>query len=346
MAKIVSCVVALLLTSGCGSLPHTAPSTAEFMVHFGPESSKKLIVFVHGVYSNPVSAWTNRSGVSWPDLIKGDEKFHDYAIATYRYDTPGFSRTSTIEEIAVRMLRQIEDTGVFEKFNEVYFIAHSMGGLVVKRVLVELNRPAQIDKLRKVKAALLIAVPTQGSNSAELASFLSVNPQIANMKPADLNVFLQGLENQWQNLMRDRQASPFPRSFCAYETKPTYGTVIVSRVYTATYCDQNQFPVDDNHLEIVKPVSRASTIYDWARARILETSILAQGPRLQFALWKTPYNYKSGLLIEGVEWKDQYREYDFMVKNTSKTEKVTDLRLHYVLPWPVIAIEMDCSRGV
>ncbi len=297
MAKIVFCVVALLLTTGCGALTNTATSTAEFSVLFGPQSSKRLIVFVHGVYSDPANAWTNRSGVSWPDLIKGDEKFQDYVVATYHYDTPGFSRTSTIEEIAVRMSRQIEDKGVFERFNEVYFIAHSMGGLLVKRVLVELNRPAQIEKLRKVKAALFIAVPTQGSNPAELASFLSANPQIANMKPVDLNAFLQGLENQWQNLMRDRQASPFPRSFCAYETKPTYGTVIVSRVYAATYCDQNQFPVDENHLDIVKPVSRASTIYDWVRARILAASILAQGPRLQFALWKTPHNYKSGLLI-------------------------------------------------
>ncbi len=197
-------------------------------------------------------------------------------MATYRYDTPRLSRTSTIEEISVRMLQQIGDKGIFENFNEVYFIAHSMGGLVVKRVLVELNRPAQVDKLRKVKAALFIAAPTQGSNSAELASFLSANPQIANMKRADLNVFLQGLENQWQNLMRDRQASLFPRSFCAYETKPTYGTVVVSRVYAASHCDQTPFPVDENHIDIVKPAGRDGAIYDWARARILETSILTQ----------------------------------------------------------------------
>lgn len=129
MAKIASCVVALLLTTGCGSLTNTAPSTAEFLVLFGQESSRKLIVFVHGVYSDPANAWTNRSGISWPDQIKGDGKFQDYAVATYRYDTPRFSRTSTIEEIAVRMLRQIEDKGVFEEFNEVYFIAHSMGAL-------------------------------------------------------------------------------------------------------------------------------------------------------------------------------------------------------------------------
>lgn len=345
MAKIVSCIVALTIITGCGSLTHAAPSIAEFSVLFGPESSKNLIVFVHGFDSDPTSAWTNRSGVSWPDLIKDDEKFRDYTVATYRYDTPLFSRTSTIEEIAVRMLRQIEDKGVFEKYNEIYFIVHSMGGLVVKRVLVDLHRPTQIDMLRKVKAVLFIATPAQGSNLADLAAYLSVNPQVANMKPADFNAFLQGLEDQWQNLMRERQTPPFPRSFCAYETKPTYGTVTVSRVYAATYCDQNPFPVDENHADIVKPASRDSAIYDWTRARILETSILAQGPRLKFSMWKAPYIYKSGLTVEGVEWKEQYREYDFTVKNTSKTEGITDLRLRYVLPWAVIVSRLTSQQG-
>lgn len=345
MAKIAYCVVALLLITGCGALTPSAPAIAKFSVLFGSESSRKIIIFVHGYDSGPTSAWTNRSGVSWPELIKDDAKFHDYTVATYRYDTPVFHLTSTIEEIAVRMLRQIEDENIFEKYNEVYFIGHSMGGLVTKRVLVDLHRPTQIDKLRKVKAVLFIATPAQGSNIAELASYLSANPQIANMKPADLNAFLQGLEDQWQDLMRERSVPTFPRSFCAYETKPTYGTVTVSRVYAATYCDQNPFPVDENHADIVKPASRDSAIYDWARARILETSILAEGPRLKFSIWKAPYTYTSGLTVEGVEWKEQYREYDFTIKNMSKTEGITDLRLRYALPWAVMVSRSISQQG-
>ena len=34
-----------------------------------------------------------------------------------------------------------------------------------------------------------------------------------------------------------------------------------------------------------------------------------------------------------------------MVKNTSKTQKVTDLRLHYLLPWPVIASKWTSQEG-
>jgi len=131
-----------------------------------------------------------------------------------------------------------------------------MGGLLVKRILVDLNRPGQIEKLRRVKAVLYISTPAQGADLAAVASWLSVNPQLTDMRPADLNSFIQSLENQWQDLMRERDAQLqlFPQSFCAYETKPTYGIVVVSRVYAATRCDENPFPVDEDHAGVVKPV--------------------------------------------------------------------------------------------
>ena len=98
MAKIASCIVALMIITSCGPLSHAVPSIADFSVLFGSESSKKLIVFVHGFDSDPTRAWTNSAGVSWPDLIRGDQDFRDYTVGTYRYDSPLFSRTSTIEE--------------------------------------------------------------------------------------------------------------------------------------------------------------------------------------------------------------------------------------------------------
>jgi triacylglycerol esterase/lipase EstA (alpha/beta hydrolase family) len=161
MPKIISYFVALIIMTSCASPIYANQSVADFSILFGPDNSKKLVVFVHGFDSDPTRAWTNGEGVSWPDLIKDDDKFSGYTVAMYRYDSPFFTRTSTIEEIATRMLRQIEDKGIFEKYSEIYFITHSMGGLVVKRVLVELHRPTQIDKLRKVKAVLFIATPAQ-----------------------------------------------------------------------------------------------------------------------------------------------------------------------------------------
>jgi pimeloyl-ACP methyl ester carboxylesterase len=198
-----------------------------------------------------------------------------------QYDTtPLFTRSSTIAETATHWLRRLQDEGVFRKYNEIYFIAHSMGGLLVKRMLVDLNRPGQVEKLRQVKAVLFISTPAQGSNLAELGSFLTVNPQLGDMRVADLNSFLQTVEDQWQDLLRDRNTHLFPRVFCAYETKPTKGTMVVNRVYSATICDENPNPIPEDHSTIVKPISAQADIYIWARARIEATSTLArESPR-------------------------------------------------------------------
>jgi hypothetical protein len=100
-----------------------------------------------------------------------------------------------------------------------------MGGLVAKRMLTELNRPNcdALDKLEWVKGVIFLSSPAQGARLAEYTSWLSINPQFKGMEPADLNTFLQALEDDWQNLLRDRDklGVPGPQSFCAYETLPT-----------------------------------------------------------------------------------------------------------------------------
>jgi len=345
MTKLFFYIAALIFLAGCSTLPNNTTSTGALSFLPAQESSRKLIVFVHGVFGNPDSSWTNKTGISWPDLIKDDTKFQDFTVATYRYDSPFLQRSSGIEEITQRLLRQLEDQNIFGKFHEVYFIAHSMGGLVVKGVLVNLNRPSQIDKLRTVKAVLYISTPAQGATLAEVSAWLGANPQLRDMEPADLNSFLQALENQWQNLFRDRGAPPFPQSFCAYETKPINGIHIVNRIYATTYCDQNPFPVDEDHFGIAKPSNKESDIYLWARSQILNTSALAQSQRLLYSLRKTPYRYQPGLIVEGVEWRDNYREYEFVVRNPSTSEQVVDLRLRFAFPWPVIDSRLISQEG-
>jgi hypothetical protein len=147
-ARIFVYVLLLYITTSCSLVvpeqPRPAPAL-QFL--YGPETSRKLIVFVHGVLGNS-HTWDNASGKSWPELMKDDDAFRDYRIATYRYDSPLLGPTSTIQEAARRMLEQLDDNGIFRNYREVYFITHSMGGLVTKRAIVNLNNPQDIEKLR------------------------------------------------------------------------------------------------------------------------------------------------------------------------------------------------------
>ncbi len=273
---ILLCITSLVLLTSCWICKEPSGSIRAFSFLHEPADSHKLIVFVHGFTGDPSVTWTNQSGVSWADLIKEDVLLSDFTIWAHQYDTPCLGRSLTIEQTATRLLQQLKDEGAFDRFKEIYFVAHSMGGLVVKRVLVALNRTTQIKRLEKIKAVLLISTPSQGSSHAQLVSLLSLNPQVRDMKPLDLNSYLPSIENQWHSLMQDRGKRPFPKSYVAYETKPTWGIVIVDRVSALTSHDDEMFPIAADHQDIVKPRDAQSDIYRWVRSRLLETSGLVR----------------------------------------------------------------------
>ena len=94
------------------------------------------------------------------------------------------------------------------------------------------------------------------------------------MPPADRNTFLQNVENNWRQLIDDRNTlgEQFPKSFCAYETLSISGIPIVDRTAAQTWCDAAMQGMAFNHVDIVKPTQRNGDFrYDWTRARILQT---------------------------------------------------------------------------
>jgi len=137
---------------------------------------------------------------------------------------------------------QMEDAGLFN-YDSVVFVTHSMGGLIAKRIVNAYNTVTKQDFLKRVAGVVLISTPSQGAPPAELASWISMNPQLKDMTPADLNSYLQSVENQWQEVLRDRdkQNARRPRAYCVYETQPMNGILVVSRVYAATRCDNNPY---------------------------------------------------------------------------------------------------------
>ncbi|GJL49171.1 MAG: hypothetical protein NPIRA01_03980 [Nitrospirales bacterium] len=243
-------------------------------------SAKRVIVFIHGIFGDANKAWLNSDTQAyWPDLFDQDPDLREkYAVYVVDYGSPFVSRASTIEEVAIRIHQQLVDRQFFERFKEIYFVTHSMGGLIAKRILVELNRPSENQRLRQVRTVLFLSTPAQGAELADIGEWLSSNPQVEDLKPADLKAFLQSLENQWQNLLRDRDQARhlFPRSYCAYETQATFGMMVVNRIYATSQCDLNPIAIDRNHSDIVKPKDREDDTYRWTKARIQEAANLIE----------------------------------------------------------------------
>jgi len=268
--------VFISLNAGCVTIPPraAAPQPLTLESHFVSRlpGVNGVIIFVHGVFGDANGTWRNNdTNAYWPELVAKDNDFVSDNVYVVSYPTPLIGHASNIEETAQRVFQQLDDQGLL-KYERIYFITHSMGGLIVKRLLDNLDIPSRIADLRRIRAVLLISTPSQGAPIAALATWLSMNPQFKDMKPADFNTFLQSLENNWIRMLleRDRAHADYPQIFCAYETQPTRGFTIVSHVYANTRCDNIPYPMNYNHVQIVKPRDVEHDPYPWAKARLQE----------------------------------------------------------------------------
>jgi hypothetical protein len=272
---IILGVLQVQMLSACFNSPALHPSDFVKKV----EKPEGAVIFVHGVFGGSDASsgtWFNaRTQVSWPQLIGDDPSFSRFDVFVVNYGSPYMGQTSNIEQVAQRVFQQLLDHGLFD-YKNLYIIAHSMGGLITKRVIVELKLTEHASASGKIKAVLFLSTPAQGAPIAEVGSWLSANPQLKDMEPSDFNTFLQTLENQWERFLRerDRARDAYPRVFCAYETRRTGPVRVVTRLYANSRCDNIPYPIDLNHLEIVKPPDRSTDPYPWAKARMIEAQRL------------------------------------------------------------------------
>jgi len=179
-----------------------------------------------------------------------------------------------IYETANSELNTMEDRGIFDRYNEIHFVAHSMGGLIVKRMLVRLRDREEARKLRRIKTTVFLSTPAQGASIATAASWLSNNPQFTGLTPAHLNESIQELEDAWVQLIRarDREGESFPQVHCAYETLPMHGVLVVPREMANTRCDTDLHPMPYDHSGMAQARGRDIDPYLWTMARILDSA--------------------------------------------------------------------------
>ncbi len=257
---------------------HPTPTGAE-VSHFYKQlpagETSRLIVFVHGVMGGASTTWGQPESENfWPALVQSDPRFTDFDIYLVNYLSRFVGRSPNIYETANSELNYLEDRGVFNRYREVHFIAHSMGGLIVKRMLVRLRDREEGTKLRRIKSVVCLSTPAQGASIATVASWFSNNPQFIGLTPAHVNESIQELEDAWVQLLRarDRERTPFPQVHCAYETLAMDGVLVVPREMANTRCDSDLHPMPYDHSGMVSPRGRDLDPYLWTMARTLDAS--------------------------------------------------------------------------
>ena len=173
-------------------------------VIYSPENPEDVladVIFVHGLAGHPRKTWeyateTKRSGLSktvfkgkqesvfWPkDLLPNDQK--NIRILTYGYDSHvnwffagpankmGISQHG--EALLNRLVGERARSNCFHR--PIVFVAHSLGGLLVKEALIEArkqnNHPGKLDVTDSTQGIVFFGTPHQGSGDAKWGLVLS-----------------------------------------------------------------------------------------------------------------------------------------------------------------------------
>lgn len=194
--------------------------------------------FVHGLTGNRKKTWTHESGVFWPDLLAKD--FPKARVISYGYDANVVNFAKDWANASTEGLKSYGQGLAYAVRNElqdktarpIYFIPHSLGGLVVEQALLEsIGSDVSLKNVAQWTAGILFfGVPHQGSHLAKWGSALrklipesirSTNKKVIDALKTDSQV-CQNLDEDFQHAAKRGKLKNL-KLFSFYETRKLPG---------------------------------------------------------------------------------------------------------------------------
>uniref|UniRef100_A0A672RUT1 Protein SERAC1 n=1 Tax=Sinocyclocheilus grahami TaxID=75366 RepID=A0A672RUT1_SINGR len=247
---------------------------------------KADVLFVHGLLGAAFKTWRQKDlDVTEDDKVEGVRE--DYTecwpkswlaadcpnlrILSVEYDThlsdwkakcPAENQRKSLAYRSQELLRKLKDAGVGDR--PVVWVAHSMGGLLVKKMLLDASKDPDLSPLIKnTKGILFYSVPHHGTFMAEY----SVNvryllfPSIEVKELCRDSPALRDLNENFLNIAKEQEFKVL--SFA--ETLPTYiGPMLKILVVPSQSADLgigDLIQVDVDHLNTCKPEKKDSFLY-------------------------------------------------------------------------------------
>lgn len=228
-----------------------------------PPAAVLDIFFVHGLGGNSTGTWQREDDTFWPRWLA--EQFPNCRVYVLAYDSnklAGFlsGEGASFHDLALAMLDQIVSRE--ESAPHMLFVAHSLGGLIVKQLLRRCADSANIDYNaigRSVAGVAFLGTPHQGSQfsmSLDVLLRQFKSKQSKQLAYSDDNLI--DLNDHFRTWV-SRQGAVV-RSF--YETENTYGFHIVDKVSANPgIIGSDPVAVQCNHIDICKPASKTAPVY-------------------------------------------------------------------------------------
>jgi pimeloyl-ACP methyl ester carboxylesterase len=184
----------------------------------GNGNRRCLVVFVPGIYATWPQFWEYNDLLTHLDDALG-RRFHERHWLPFRYLATFWSPTNP-DVIAKRLLDQIEQAVLQTEYDAILFIAHSFGGLMLRRAVLMAKERPWFDKVERI---VLLASTSRGLVPATRAQrFLSAIGKscqsarwglgrlaLTGLKPSS---WLDDLSREWRAWLATRDAATLDAS--------------------------------------------------------------------------------------------------------------------------------------
>ncbi|KAI1356671.1 WD40 repeat-like protein [Xylaria sp. FL0043] len=227
---------------------------------FEPSEPRLDIIFVHGLQGGSRKTWSLHPTdplTYWPkEWLPLEPGFRHARIHSFGYDSDwrrSAASTLTVHDFAVALLADLKHSQAFKRNGNtpIVFVAHSMGGLVIKKAyLLATRNEAYKDIASRIHTMYFLATPHRGSDSAAyLKAYLSLP------LPTGAKSFVKELMPDSQTVhdinYEFRYACSHLKLFSFFESQPTAGVMIVekqSAVIGLPNEEEQYLPADHRHV--------------------------------------------------------------------------------------------------
>jgi pimeloyl-ACP methyl ester carboxylesterase len=217
----------------------------ELINHRITQKNQVAMLFVHGFSGDPTKTWGN-----FPTLLMREKRMNGWDVFSLGYhtglslDIVGIWRADPGLASLAELLVSLATFEPLKRYASLAIIAHSMGGLVVQRVILDDSALRS-----RVGYVLLFGTPSAGLKKASFFKFWK--PQFGDM--ADNSGFIKDLRARWTQHIVDHP------TFKLYATAGDEDQFVPpdSSIFPFT-ADQRRV-VRSDHLSIVKPADASDS---------------------------------------------------------------------------------------
>ena len=254
------------------------------------DGRRSAIIFVHGFTGKATATWN-----MFIDTLLADDRLKEWDVYSIGYssrfavDLPIWEADPRLNVCAMGFGTKLTHPPL-DTYEAVAVVAHSMGGLVVQRALVN-DLPVR----EKVSHVVLFGTPSGGLKKAWLGSLLK--KQVADM--AESGEFIRKLRNDWKSEFG--RGTPFAFKAVA----GSEDSFVPAESSLMVFEDRHREVVPGNHLGIVHPTTTGHPSYEVLfKALSGGGAVRSTAESARLAVETQRYQYAVSLLEPGADGLD------------------------------------------